>query len=76
MFYNPGIVKSQVHTAKLYKKWILDKLRKDVVQAILVYKADIIALSELGEVNIGLGLFFFDLERKQKTSEKRSFASC
>ena len=53
MFYNPGVKDNQVQTAKLYKNWILDKLRKDVQSAILKYSADIIALSELGRIEFG-----------------------
>ena len=55
VFYNPGIQVSQVQTEKLYNKWILKALRKDLVTAIFKHKADIIALSELGEITIGLG---------------------
>ena len=55
VFYNPGIQVSQLQTERLYNKWILKALRKDLVTAIFKHKADIIALSELGEVNIGLG---------------------
>ena len=55
VFYNPGIQVSQVQTEKLYNKWILKALRKDLVTAIFTHKADIIALSELGEITIGLG---------------------
>ena len=55
IFYNPGVKESQVQTAQLYKNWILDKLRNDVQAAILKYSADIIALSELGRIERGLG---------------------
>ena len=55
VFYNPGIQVSQVQTERLYNGWILKGLRKDLVTAIVKHKADIIALSELGEITIGLG---------------------
>ena len=55
VFYNPGIQDSQVQSSKLYNQWILRKLRVDIVKAIIEHKADIIALSELGEITIGLG---------------------
>ena len=55
VFYNPGIQDSQVQSSKLYNQWILRKLRVDIVKAIIEHKADIIALSELGVVNTGLG---------------------
>ena len=55
VFYNPGILVTQVQSEKLYKKWILKQLRKDLVTAIFTHKADIIELSELGEITIGLG---------------------
>ena len=55
VFYNPGILVTQVQSEKVYNKWILKELRKDLVTAICTHKADIIALSQLGEITEGLG---------------------
>ena len=55
MFYNVGIKDDQVKTPTLYENWILGKLRNDVQKSILLYSADIIAISELGRIEFGLG---------------------
>ena len=55
VFYNVGIHKSQVESEWLYDNWIKGKLRSAVHTAVFQHDADIIALSELGRLEEGLG---------------------
>ena len=76
VFYNPGIQVSQVQTERLYNKWILKALRKDLVTAIFKHKADIIALSELGRVNTGLGRTLSTWKKSKSLSKENHIALC
>ena len=72
VFYNPGIQVSQVQTEKLYNKWILKQLRNDLVTAIFTHKADIIALSDLGEITIGLGGALAPWKESKRKKKKKT----
>ena len=76
VFYNPGIQDSQVQSSKLYNQWILRKLRVDIVKAIIDHKADIIALSELGRVNTGLGRTLSTWKKSKSLSKENHIALC
>ena len=71
VFYNTGIQASQVKNETLYKKWILVRLRKDLVAAICKHKADIIALCELGEITIGLGNTLAGWKKSNSTKKEK-----
>ena len=53
-FYNPGLMPGQVQTEKLYDKWILGNLRRDVFAMTEEYEMDVICLCELGPIAGGL----------------------
>ena len=50
VFYNIGLKESQVNTQKLYNKWVLRNLRRDVSRMIKEYNMDVICLSEIGPI--------------------------
>ena len=76
VFYNPAIQVTQVQCWRLYNYLILRKLRVDVVKAIIEHKADIIALSELGGVNTGLGRTLSTWKKSKSLSKENHIALC
>jgi hypothetical protein len=53
-FYNIGLNASQVQTEKLYNKWVLRNVRRDVNVMIEKYNMDVICLSEVGQMTHNL----------------------
>ena len=51
VFYNIGLKEGQVNTEKLYNKWVLRNLRRDVSRMIKEYNMDVICLSEIGPIS-------------------------
>ena len=76
VFYNTGIHKTQVGSERLYRHWIMGKLRSDVHVAVLMHNADIIALSELGGLEEGFGTYAYDLENQYLCCKARGIPSC
>ena len=50
-FYNIGLLPSQVQSEKLYNKWVLRNLRRDVRRMVNEYHMDVICLCEIGGIS-------------------------